>query len=204
MRKSLKGESALYTVPLRAAAVALNGELVGHGRLALDDATKVAREVIRTYLKALAHAEKLRSRSNHSVSPGTRAMSKMEVGRHMVVPGVSVNTVRLRMASARRLIANPEARWVASEMPDGSGVRVERIPDGTARAWDFNRNPKARWLADMLPGETMIAPIELFDKTPHPNTKHAARMLLTDMTAAWKGRTVMTRDGPRVKVTRTK
>lgn len=112
-----------------------------------------AREAIRSYLELVEHTA--------LVSPGrwgkvTRALAAMRVGEVRHFQGKGTHVLRQRLASARRLMENPRARWSMESLADNE-VRVTRRPDGDTLERDETRNPVVCELLALAPGENLLS-----------------------------------------------
>lgn len=149
---------------------------------------KIAEDTIRAY-QAVARDQE-RSRVSGFVSDETRKLAALEVGRHVIVVPQPFQSLRGRMATARKIMDNPDAKWKCETVAEG--IKITRTIDG-ARFWrDPTKNAKAVEMAEMKAGERKIAKTILTAKghgQMGTNTKIAARKILDCPTADWSVKT---------------
>lgn len=164
--------------------------------------TTITREVIRAYLLEMKHLNSQgRFRNDHSIAPGTKALMALSPGQSDFFSGTSRSALYSRMDTARKLLANPRARWTIKQA-EGDQLEVLRLPDGATRQYNHT-NKRAAWLASIPVGQSEILPPELFSTYPHPTTKHAARLMLNSPIADWSLKAVMHEGRRKYRITRT-
>lgn len=162
-------------------------------------AKKIAEDTIRAYFSVAKDQEA--TRVDGRISKESRELSALEVGRSITVKPQPFQSLRGRMATARKLMDNEEARWKCETVPEG--IKVTRTIDGQSYHRDPMKNKKAVELSEMKVGERRIAKQILTTRGKGQmgtNTKIAARKILDCPTADW---TVCT-DPRGVLITRTR
>lgn len=162
-----------------------------------SDPSAVVRATVAAYLRAHRAADIKRTDSR--VSPVTRKLAALAIGRFVILDAMPTQAVRGRYDMARKLMGVPNATFTAELLPDGR-VRVFRLLNGAcAHRRDPSKNKKAVELASLKPGESLLSKHINTTRSkgqPGSNTKVAARKLLGNGRADWSFR--MTNKGVRV------
>lgn len=132
--------------------------------------------------------------------PLTLWMIDSKVGETTVISPKTQSAITTCRASARRALANPDARWHAQTLPSGE-IEIMRMDDGSDHVFGLPRSPIPGRLAGMnVNGRLTIHPTGK-TKVLTNNHKVAARELLQNPSAQWRYRTFATGS---IEVRRTK
>lgn len=112
----------------------------------------LTRGMLRAYMEA-RHEDEVMQRPWSQTS---WEIAALEVGQHKDFYGRSLQLLRQRFPSARKLMQNPDANFRCKSISMG-GVRVFRMPDGIVNWRDPLENPKVLELVSMEVGEVKQA-----------------------------------------------
>jgi hypothetical protein len=147
------------------------------------DLDRVTRQILRAYIAA-AHESR---RAKRDYSETTKQIAAMKEGEVRNFPLQSRQTLRGRFVSARAILDNEAAVWIARDK--GDHLEVTRLWDGAnAHYRDTDVNPKAVELASLPINQWRKSKTVLTTRGKgqlSSNDKVQARKILGDYEAAW-------------------
>lgn len=182
-----------------AAALPVMRDFLTRQRLPAHWADDLARKLIQAYMHAKDEEDVLQTRN---FSQTSWLLADMLVGQGRFFYGSSLQLLRQRFPSARKIAKNPQMVWRCESTPSGE-ILVTRMQDGAPLKRDPLANPKVAELVSIPVGEKVVSKTLTATRgagSLGSNSKVMARRHLGQPDAQWE----VSRTSKRIYITRVK